>query len=176
MSGAGAGVGGLVAARYAPGAKVISATSIPRPSPGPGQRRLAGVDPPRSGWPAAWTAAPTTVDLIVANPPYVAGESGRVYKDGGDLHGARLSLDWAIAGMERLWRPAAGFILYTGSAILDGGVDSPHERLEAEVRARGMRPALSGTRPRHLLRRTAPRAYADVERIAAVGAVITRPI
>ncbi len=54
------------------------------------------------------------LDLIVSNPPYVAGESGRAYKDGGDLHGARLSLDWAVAGMRRL-APGGRFILYTGS-------------------------------------------------------------
>jgi hypothetical protein len=80
--------------------------------------------------------APDDLDLIVANPPYVAGDSGRAYKDGGDLHGARLSLDWAVAGMGRL-APGGRIILYTGSAILDGGVDQFHEALKRAVHGAG---------------------------------------
>jgi methylase of polypeptide subunit release factors len=172
--GCGAGVGGLVAARGAPDAKVMLSDVNPR------ALRLAQANAAFAGISAetrlasGLEAAPRAVDLIVANPPYVAGESGRVYKDGGGLHGARLSLDWATAGMERL-SPGGRLILYTGSTILRGGVDILRERLEAEAKDRGcvlryveLDPDIFGSE----LRRD---AYADAERIAAVGAVIDRP-
>jgi methylase of polypeptide subunit release factors len=172
--GAGAGVGGLAAQRCAPDAKVILSDINPR------ALELARVNAGHAGadfevrHAAGLEGAPADLDLIVSNPPYVAGESGRTYKDGGDLHGARLSLDWATAGMERL-SPGGRLILYTGSAILLGGVDVLRERLEAEAQARHcllryaeLDPDVFGAE----LRRA---AYADVERIAAVGAVIDRP-
>jgi methylase of polypeptide subunit release factors len=172
--GAGAGVGGLVAARGAPDARIMLSDVNPR------ALRLARANAAFAGvtvqTPLAHglDAATEPLDLIVANPPYVAGDSGRLYKDGGDLHGARLSLDWATAGMERL-SPGGRLILYTGSAILLGGVDVLRERLEAEAQARHcllryaeLDPDVFGAE----LRRA---AYADVERIAAVGAVIDRP-
>jgi methylase of polypeptide subunit release factors len=104
--GAGAGVGGLVAERHAPGAKVYLSDI------NPAALELARANAAHAGISAeivlapGLDGAPADLDLIVANPPYVAGESGRAYKDGGDLHGARLSLDWAIAGMGH-WRRAA---------------------------------------------------------------------
>jgi len=172
--GAGAGVGGLAAHRHAPDAHVILSDINPR------ALELARVNAQHAGadfevrHAGGLEGAPADLDLIVSNPPYVAGDSGRTYKDGGDLHGARLSLDWAIAGM-RLLAPGGRFILYTGSTILDGGVDQFRQALESAVAAQG-----HGLRYRELdpdifsgeLRRA---AYADAERIAAVGAVITRP-
>jgi methylase of polypeptide subunit release factors len=173
--GAGAGVGGLVAERHAPGAKVYLGDT------NPAALELARANAAHAGIEAeivlapGLDAAPSDLDLIVANPPYVAGASGRAYKDGGDLHGARLSLDWAIAGMGHL-APGGRFILYTGSAILDGGVDQFHLALKPAVEAAGyalryreLDPDIFSGEPRRA-------AYADVERIAAVGAVITRPI
>jgi hypothetical protein len=111
-------------------------------------------------------------DLIVANPPFIAGDGGRTYRDGGDLHGARLSLDWALDGAAKL-AEAGRLVLYTGSAIVEGR-DPLRERLQA-----GLDPAVFTLAYRELdpdifgSQLDAP-AYADVERIAAVGAVITR--
>jgi methylase of polypeptide subunit release factors len=172
--GTGAGVGGLVAERYAPGAKVVlsdinpEALALARVNAGHARadfevRHAGGLD-----------GAPTDLDLIVSNPPYVAGESGRTYKDGGDLHGARLSLDWAIAGMRRL-APGGRFILYTGSAILDGGVDQFRHALELAVDAQGHQLRYRELDPDIFSGELRRAAYADAERIAAVGAVITRP-
>ena len=46
------------------------------------------------------------------------------------MHGAALSLDWALAAARRL-APGGRMLLYTGSAIVDG-----EDRLEAALRAR----------------------------------------
>jgi len=172
--GAGAGVGGLTAERYAPGARVLlsdinsKALTLARINAGHAGadfeiREASGLD-----------GAPSDLDLIVANPPYVAGQSGRTYKDGGDLHGARLSLDWAVAGMDHL-APGGRFILYTGSTILDGGADPLKQALEAAVATAGFQLRYRELDPDIFSGELRREAYADAERIAAVGAVITRP-
>jgi SAM-dependent methyltransferase len=172
--GAGAGVGGLVAERYAPGAKVILSDINPK------ALELARINAAQAGadfevrQAAGLDAAPEAVDLIVSNPPYVAGESGRTYKDGGDLHGARLSLDWVVAGMGRL-APGGRFVLYTGSTILDGGVDQFRDALAPAVAAQGCQLRYRELDPDIFSGELRRAAYADAERIAAVGAVITRP-
>ena len=172
--GAGAGVGGLVAQRHAPGAKVILSDI------NPAALALARANADHAGAAVqireacGLDGAPTGLDLIVSNPPYVAGSSGRAYKDGGDLHGAKLSLDWVSAGMSHL-APGGRFILYTGSAILDGGIDQFGQALEAAASAAGCRMRYRELDPDIFSGELRRAAYADVERIAAVGAVITRP-
>ena len=63
------------------------------------------------------TASPTACDLILANPPYIVDAKGRAYRDGGDLHGGRVSLEWAKAAIPKL-APGGRMLLYTGAAIL----------------------------------------------------------
>lgn len=111
-------------------------------------------------------------DLIVANPPFIAGDGSRTYRDGGDLHGARISLDWALQAAARL---AIGgrVLLYTGSAIV-AGRDALREHL-----ARCLDPAryaldYSEIDPDIFGGQLAAPAYRDVERIAAVGVVVAR--
>jgi hypothetical protein len=72
--------------------------------------------------------------------------------------------------------PGGRFILYTGSAILDGGVDQFHEALKPAVEGAGYALRYRELDPDIFSANCAEAAYADVERIAAVGAVITRPI
>lgn len=115
--------------------------------------------------------APDGLDLVIANPPYMAA-SAQTYRDGGDMHGARLSLDWARGALMRL-KPGGRMCLYTGSAIAAGGADRLRlglERLCAEAGAdldyREIDPDVFGEE----LERE---AYAGVERIAAVGCVLT---
>lgn len=173
--GAGAGVGGLIARDHAPNARVLLSDINPK------ALALARVNAAHAGVEielreaAGLEGAPADLDLIVSNPPYVAGASGRAYKDGGGMHGAQLSLDWAVAGMGRL-APGGRFLLYTGSAILDGGVDAFRRALEQAVLAAGMNLRYRELDPDIFSGELRRDAYADVERIAAVAAVITRPV
>lgn len=171
--GAGAGVGGIVAARHAPGASVTLTDINPR------ALILAAANAAHTGVDASLVRAcgldgvSGPFDLIIANPPYIAGTSGRIYKDGGDLHGARLSLDWARQGMTRL-APSGRMVLYTGSAILCGGIDELRRRLEAMTAESGFRLRYRELDPDIFSGELQRPAYADVERLAAVGAVIER--
>lgn len=112
------------------------------------------------------------LDLVLANPPFIAGDGGRIYRDGGDLFGARVSLDWAIAAARRL---AIGgrLLLYTGSAIVDGA-DPFYEALKQrfddgrfQLVYREIDPDIFGSE-------LARPAYAQAERIAAVGLDLKR--
>jgi release factor glutamine methyltransferase len=57
-------------------------------------------------------------DLVITNPPYIAGEGKRTYRDGGP-RGTELGLGWVEAAAGRL-RPLGRIILYTGSPISEG--------------------------------------------------------
>ena len=81
--GAGTGIGGIVTAKLFPDAEIVVTDINPR------ALRLAPinaafthvyVDPVRS---SALDAAKGTFDLIIANPPYIADEEKRAYRDGG---------------------------------------------------------------------------------------------
>jgi len=172
--GVGAGVGAVLAHRWS-GAERVFASDL-----NPASLRLAKANAAHAGVPLqvgqadGLAAAPTGLDLIVANPPYVGGVSGRTYRDGGGALGEGLALAWAKAALSRL-APGGRLLLYTGAPIVTGGAD-PIRTALAEVSAeagaafdyRELDPDIfSGE-----LRRA---AYAEVERIAAVGAVLTRP-
>ena len=111
--------------------------------------------------------------MIVANPPYMGSATGRLYRDGGDMHGARMSLDWACAAMERLAQ-GGRLALYTGSAIVAGedrfrrALAAAAARSGCDLRYREIDPDVFGET-------VSEPGYEEVERIAAVAAVITRP-
>ncbi len=108
--GAGAGVGGIVAARMAAGAQLTLADVNAR------ALFLASINAEAAGVACTTVeaASPAVLtgpfDLIVANPPFIMDPDGRAYRDGGDLHGAQLSLDWALA--------SAGLLAPGGRLIL----------------------------------------------------------
>ena len=111
-------------------------------------------------------------DVIIANPPFIAGDGDRTYRDGGDMLGARLSFDWALAGAARL-SPGGRFVLYTGSAIVDGR-DALHEALAERLEAARFQLSYEEIDPDIFGGQLASAAYQGVERIAAIGAVIRR--
>ena len=170
--GAGAAVGAIVAAGIAPGARVI-ATDI-----NPQALRFARVNAAHAGLAIetlkadGLEGAPDGLKVALANPPYMAA-SDQTYRDGGELHGARLSLDWAAAALARL-KPGGRLLLYTGSAIVDGrdrlraGLEDLAAEKGATLRYREIDPDVFGEE-------LETPAYAEVERIAVVGAVITKP-
>ncbi len=110
-------------------------------------------------------------DLILANPPFM-GAGGPAYQNGGALFGAEVSLRWAAAAAGEL-APGGRLLLYTGSAITGGEdrlrltlgqlfADSPFDLAYREIDPDIFGEALSDP------------AYRGVDRIAAVGAVLTR--
>lgn len=173
--GAGAGVGGLVAARMRPGASVlltdVNETAI----------RYARVNAAFVGVRAdhrltsGFDGIEERFALILANPPYIAGRSGpegRTYRDGGDMLGAGLSIDWAEGAMDRL-QPGGRLLLYTGSAIVDGQ-DRLRRALERRAEARGCSLRYRELDPDVFGEELSRPVYAGADRIAVVGAVATK--
>lgn len=171
--GAGTGVGGVTAQQLAPQARIfmsdVNAAAL----------ELAEINAAHAGFAPiiveapGLDGAPDEIDLIVMNPPYIAGAKGHVYKDGGDLHGARLSLDWILEAARRL--PEGGrAILYSGSAILEGGVDGLRALLGEKLSSSGFTLDYREIDPDVFSDELRRDAYGGVERIAAVAAVITR--
>jgi hypothetical protein len=170
--GAGSGVGAVMAARLLPGAG-LTATDI-----NPVALRFAQINARHAGVALETVEASGldgvegSIDLVIANPPFVADPAKRLYRDGGGMRGGQLSLDWALAAARRI-EPGGTILLYTGSAIVEGRDalrEALAERLPAlacSLRYSEIDPDIFG----ELLDRP---GYEDVERVAAVGAVIAK--
>jgi SAM-dependent methyltransferase len=170
--GAGSGVGAIVAASLMPGARV-TATDI-----NPAALRFARINARHAE--VALETLETSgldgvdgpVDLVVANPPFVADPAGRLYRDGGRMHGAGLSLDWTLAAAGRI-EPAGAVLLYTGSAVVDGR-DRLCEALAEQLPDLGCTLEYSEFDPDIFGELLGEPGYEEVERIAAVGAVVRK--
>lgn len=170
--GAGAGVGALALAARAPLAEVAATDVNPR------ALRLTRINAVHAGQPlrvvegSGLAGLTGPFDLVVANPPYIADSDKRTYRDGGEALGTAVALTWTREAVDVL-APGGRMILYTGAPVVEGrdlvrtgltelaaarGLDLAYEELDPDV--------FGGT-----LRRP---EYAAVERIAAVGAVLTR--
>jgi SAM-dependent methyltransferase len=172
--GCGSGAGGLIAARAA-GARELVLTDV-----NPRALAYAEVNARLSERPHATSFVQSDVlarvegafDLIVANPPYMLDVSQRTYRDGGGSHGEALSLRIAREALGRL-APAGTLLLYTGAAIVDG----------EDVFLRGVRPLLEDWAfsyeeldPDVFGEELEQPGYERVERIAAVGLSVRRPV
>lgn len=170
--GVGSGAGAAVAAKHF-GPRRLIATDL-----NPQALRLAAINLAAAGLTAELKLAdglagvPGPADLIVANPPFIAGKGGRIYRDGGDLHGGRVSLDWTLDA-SRLLAPGGRFLLYTGSAIV-GGRDPLREALAANLDSTVFDLAYAELDPDIFGEELSREAYRDVDRIAAIGATVTR--
>jgi methylase of polypeptide subunit release factors len=171
--GTGSGAGAIMAAPLLPGAR-LTLLDI-----NPAALRLAAVNARHAGLEAELVeggrldGVAGVVDLVVANPPYIIDDSGRDYRDGGDMHGARLSLDWTLAAARRL-EPGGHMLLYTGSAIVEGR-DHLREALERELAELGCTLGYREIDPDLFGEELERPVYREVERIAAVGAVVEAP-
>ena len=170
--GAGAGVGAITAAALLPDAR-LTLLDI-----NPAALRLAEVNARHAGLNVELVEGgeiddvPGSIDLAVANPPYIMDPADRTYRNGGGMHGARISLDWAIAAARRL-EPGGRMLLYTGVAIVDGR-DELREALEREVPSNGCTLRYRELDPDVFGEELAKPCYSNVERIAAIGAVIEK--
>lgn len=170
--GAGSGAGAVVAARLAHPARTVL-TDI-----NPAALRLARVNLRQAHCPAELVlgeglgAVEGPLDLVIANPPFIAGEDGHTYRDGGDLHGARIALDWTEATLDRL-APGGRLILYTGSAIVEGQ-DLFYQAVKGLVARGGFDLRRQELDPDIFGEQLSDPAYADVDRIAAIGVSVRR--
>ncbi len=168
--GAGAGVGGITAQAMLPEARISLVDINPQALRfAAANARHAGIDVELVEGDSV-AALSGMVDLAIANPPYLMDGRGRFYRDGGDALGSALSLDWALAGAARL-APGGRMLLYTGTAIVDGH-DCFRERLSSELGKLGCSLRYREIDPDVFGEELQAPAYANVERIAAVGAVI----
>jgi len=170
--GAGAGVGGIVAGQTI-GARAIVLADINRAALSHARVNAVhagvAVETVESDGVAA---IPAGFDLAISNPPFIFEKDAPAYRQGGGMHGAELSLNWTIEAARKLAR-GGRVLLYTGSAIIEGS-DPLRGRLERELPAlrctlrwRELDPDIFGEE-------LAKPAYADVERIAAIGAVVEK--
>ncbi len=170
--GAGSGAGGLIAAALVPEAW-LTLSDV-----NPAALRLAAINARHAGVACELVEGPGLdgvqgeIDLVIANPPYIIDEADRAYRDGGGMHGAQLSLDWALDAGKRL-QPGGHMILYTGVAIVEGK-DEFRAALERELPALGCSLSYRELDPDLFGEELEKPAYRDVERIAAVGALITK--
>jgi len=172
--GTGSGVGAIVAAFSRPAAQVCATDINPR------ALRFARINAAAAGVTIDAHHAPTldpldgVFDVVTANPPYIIDADSRLYRDGGGMHGAQISFDMTRMGLNRL-APGGRMILYTGSAIVEGD-DALEQALAGEASARGFSLAYRELDPDVFGEELDQPGYADVERIALVAAVITRPL
>lgn len=169
--GAGSGAGAIAAARVRGFAKTtmvdVNVEAL----------RLAQVNAAAAGVSAeaiASNALPIGADVVIANPPYMMDSSGRAYRDGGDLLGGALALDWVTQAIGALARGGA-MLLYTGAAYVNG--EAPLLTALARVCEKaGASLELSEIDPDVFGDELGEPGYEQVERIAAVGAVITTQV
>jgi methylase of polypeptide subunit release factors len=170
--GTGAGVGAITAAPLLPGTRLTLLDINPL------ALRIASINARHAGLEVELVEGEGIedvaglVDLAIANPPYIIDGGDRTYRDGGGMHGAEMSLDWALASARRL-EPGGRMLLYTGVALVEGR-DELREALERDLPGLGCSLRYREIDPDIFGEELEKPAYADVERIAAVGAVIER--
>jgi release factor glutamine methyltransferase len=108
------------------------------------------------------------VDLIIANPPYLADEAGRAYRDGGAATGAALPARMVKEALERLDRDGGGALLmYTGVA-LQAELDPFWTLIADDLERSGAQYRYEEVDPDIFASELDRPAYAETERIAAV--------
>lgn len=166
--GAGSGAGAICAAASLPGARLILVDANPE------ALRLARINAEAAGVAvetvegASLDAVEGKFDLLIANPPYIVDTGGPIYRDGGGMNGAALALEWTLAAARR----RSDVLLYTGAAIV-AGEDALRAALERALPALGCALRYEEIDPDLFGDELDKPAYRNVERIAAIGAVIS---
>ena len=114
---------------------------------------------------------PSRADVVIANPPYMMDARSRTYRDGGQLLGGAVALDWVRQGLSNVAR-GGQILLYTGAAYVDGG--SPLvSALEEECRSAGAPMMVEEIDPDVFGEELDEPPYQGAERIGAVGISIS---
>lgn len=170
--GAGAGVGALTLARHMSRPQVrlfdLNAEALRLARINAAAADLDASAHAISATDATWTAPA----LIIANPPYMSDDAGRLYRDGGAMRGAAVSVDWARTVAARL-KPGDVFLLYTGVAIAAGG-DPLRAALQDIAGEAGCTLRYGEIDPDVWGEELSRADFHDVDRIAVVGAVMQR--
>lgn len=111
-------------------------------------------------------------DLIIANPPYMLDVQERVYRHGGGDLGEGLSSRIVASALDRL-APGGTLLLYTGIAIVEGR-DPFFTALERQLAGHPCQWRYETIDPDVFSDELLKPAYANVERIAAVGLTLTK--
>jgi methylase of polypeptide subunit release factors len=117
---------------------------------------------------------PDEFDLLIGNAPYLMDASGRAYRDGGELLGGAVSLDWIRQGLERL-SSGGMMLLYTAGAYVDGQAPML-SAIRKECREAGASLTIEEIDPDVFGEELGEPRYDAVERIAAVGIKIARTL
>jgi release factor glutamine methyltransferase len=172
--GCGSGAGGLLASRClaTPPQRLVLADVSPK------ALRFAGINAALNGIAAETVESDVlngiscAVDLIVTNPPYLVDSAHRLYRDGGGAFGFDLSLRILRESLTRLAPDGGLLVLYTGSAIV-GGEDLFRTAAERVLAERGdVRWSYGEIDPDVFGEELDTPAYAEVDRIAAVGLIV----
>jgi hypothetical protein len=113
-------------------------------------------------------------DLVVANPPYLVDDEKRIYRHGGELMGAGLSLRIARQAAERL-NPGGQLLLYTASAIVQG-IDHFAAAVIPMLRASHCSVLYEEIDPDVFGEELDRPAYRHVDRVAVVGVIAEKKI
>ena len=106
-------------------------------------------------------------DIIVANAPYLVDDDRRLYRHGGGELGISLTVRIAEEGLERL-KPSGRLILYSGTPII-GGTDPLREALESVLKLNASHFVYGEIDPDVFGEELDRQAYANADRIAAIG-------
>lgn len=168
--GCGSGAGGLQVARRLRDAD-LTLTDI-----NPAALRFATVNAALCDVPAhvvrsdLYSALSGAFDLIIANPPFMSDDAGRTYRDGTGELGTGLALRVVEEGIGRL-APGGMLILYTGAPVVRGQ-DIFRDAVTPVLEASGCACGYEEIDPDVFGEELAQPAYAEVDRIAAVGLVV----
>ncbi|MBB5709709.1 methyltransferase [Sphingomonas xinjiangensis] len=170
--GTGSGVGGIVAARLCPGASVVLTDINPK------ALRLARINAAAAGVAVQCvegddlSGVEGSIDVALANPPYIMDAGSRAYRDGGEMRGGKVSFEMTRMAVEKL-APGGRVVLYTGSAIA-AGEDVLRDALAGLAAAHGLDFSYRELDPDVFGEELDQPPYAEIERIAVVGAILTR--
>lgn len=117
------------------------------------------------------SSAPDSVDLFIANPPYIMDEGKRSYRHGGSHYGLDLSLQ-IVASFLAKANSKAKLLLYTGSAVVHGK-DIFYPEVKDLIKSSRREFSYEELDPDVFGEQLSNELYQDVERIAAIGLKIS---
>jgi len=167
--GCGSGVGGIVLSHFAGLAAPVVLADINERA-----LELAGVNAEAAGVAAEVVKSDVlrdvegAVDLIIANPPYLADEAGRAYRDGGAAGGAALPARMVKEALMRLDRDGGGSLLMYSGVALQAELDPFWSLIEEDLEHSGAQYSYEELDPDIFASELDRPVYADTERIAAV--------